>query len=83
VTLQIVVEIVGWIGAGLILVAYLLLSAGRLEARSTIYQGLNLFGAIAFVINSGWNGAIPSATLNVIWAAIALFALVRMAQARV
>ena len=81
-TLQIVVEIVGWIGAGMILVAYLLLSAGRLEARSTIYQGLNLFGAIAFVINSGWNGAIPSAALNVIWAAIALFALVRMAQAR-
>jgi hypothetical protein len=79
---NVAVEIVGWAGAGLILLAYLLLSAGRLEARSVLYQGLNLVGAIAFVINSGWNGAVPSAALNVVWAAIAVFALVRMARAR-
>lgn len=78
--LQIAVETVGWIGAALILLAYLLLSAGRLPARSVTYQGLNLVGAIAFVINSGWNGAIPSAALNVVWAGIAIFALVRMAR---
>jgi hypothetical protein len=74
------IEVIGWAGAGMILLAYLLLSAGRLAARSITYQGLNLVGAIAFVINSGWNGAIPSATLNVIWAGIAVFALVRMAK---
>lgn len=74
------VEVIGWAGAGLILVAYLLLSAGRLPARSTAYQGMNLVGALAFVINSGWNGAVPSATLNVVWAGIALFALVRIAR---
>jgi hypothetical protein len=79
---QIVIEIVGWLGAAMILLAYLLLSAGRIEARSTLYQGLNLLGAIAFVINSGWNGAIPSAALNVIWAGIALFALFRMLKVR-
>ena len=78
--MTLVIEIVGWAGAAMILIAYLLLSAGRLDARSTAYQGLNLVGAIAFVVNSGWNGAIPSATLNVIWAGIALFALVRMAR---
>ncbi|NNM76131.1 hypothetical protein HJG53_04305 [Sphingomonas sp. ID1715] len=76
------IEIIGWIGAGLILLAYLLLSAGRIPARSVIYQALNLLGAIAFVINSGWNGAIPSAALNVVWAGIAIFALVRMAQVK-
>lgn len=79
-TLSLLVETVGWIGAALILLAYLLLSAGRLEARSVTYQGLNLVGAIAFVINSGWNGAVPSAALNVVWAGIAVFALVRMAR---
>jgi hypothetical protein len=78
--MNLAVEIVGWAGAGLILLAYLLLSAGRLAARSVTYQGLNLVGAIAFVINSGWNGAIPSAALNVVWAGIAVFALVRMAK---
>lgn len=80
-TLALLVEIIGWIGAGLILLAYLLLSAGRLAARSAAYQGMNLVGAIAFVINSGWNGAVPSAALNVVWAGIAMFALVRMARA--
>ena len=80
-TLPLAVEIVGWAGAALILLAYLLLSAGRLPARSMAYQGMNLAGAIAFVVNSGWNGAVPSAALNVVWAAIALFAMVRMARA--
>lgn len=79
--MNLAVEIIGWVGAGMILAAYLLLSAGRLQAQSTIYQGLNLVGAIAFVINSGWNGAVPSATLNVVWAGIAIFALVRIVKA--
>jgi hypothetical protein len=72
------IETVGWAGAAMILAAYLLLSTGRVEARSVAYQALNLVGAIAFVINSGWNGAIPSASLNVVWAGIALFALIRL-----
>ena len=79
-TTGLLIEIVGWIGAGLILIAYLLLSAGRLPARSTAYQGMNLIGAICFVLNSGWNGAVPSAALNVVWAGIAVFALVRMGR---
>lgn len=79
---ELAVEAVGWAGAVIILVAYLLLSTGKLPARSIAYQVMNLVGAIGFVINSGWNGAIPSATLNVIWAGIALFALVRIMQAR-
>ena len=79
--LDLSIEIIGWTGAALILLAYLLLSAGRLPARSVAYQGANLLGAIAFAINSGWHGAVPSAALNVVWAGIALFALVRMARA--
>ena len=78
--LDLSIEIIGWTGAALILLAYLLLSAGRLPAKSLRYQGANLLGAIAFAINSGWHGAAPSAVLNVVWAGIALFALVRMAR---
>ncbi|MGH8284600.1 MAG: hypothetical protein ACRETT_02405 [Steroidobacteraceae bacterium] len=36
---------------------------------------MNVAGAIGFIINSGWNGAIPSAALNVVWLAIGLYAL--------
>ena len=68
----------GWAGAALILGAYALLTAGRLNADSAAYQGMNVAGVAGFVVNSGWNGAIPSAALNVVWAGIGLFALIRL-----
>ncbi|HVF83170.1 MAG TPA: hypothetical protein VM913_03245 [Sphingomicrobium sp.] len=74
-TVEFWVEAAGWIGAGLILGAYALLTAGRIAARSVAYQSMNVVGAVGFVINSGWNGAIPSAALNVVWAGIGLVAL--------
>jgi len=78
----VIVEIIGWLGAALILIAYILLSLGRIEAKSIAYQGLNVAGAAGFVINSGYNGAIPSAALNVIWMGIGLFALTHILRRR-
>ncbi len=72
---RLLLESIGWTGAALILFAYVMLSLGRLDGRSRVYQWLNVVGAIGFVINSGYNGAIPSATLNVIWAGIGLYTL--------
>jgi hypothetical protein len=43
---------------------------------------MNVVGAAGFIVNGWWNGAIPSATLNVIWLAIALFALWRIERRR-
>ncbi len=77
---RIIIETIGWTGAVLILVAYVLLSAGRLGGQSRLYQLMNLAGAICFIVNSGYNGAIPSAVLNVIWAGIGLFTLWRIAR---
>jgi hypothetical protein len=69
------IEIVGWIGALCILGAYVLLTLQRLDSQSRAYQGLNVVGALGFVINSGSNGAYPSAVLNVVWMGIGLYAL--------
>lgn len=74
---NLLIEATGWMAAGLILLAYAMLSTGRIAARSRLYQGLNLFGALGFIVNSGWNGAIPSAALNVIWMAVSCYALWR------
>jgi hypothetical protein len=68
------VEIVGWGGAVLILLAYLLLSAGRMTGQSLTYQAMNVVGAAGFVINGWWHGAIPSAALNVLWLLIGAIA---------
>ena len=69
------VEIVGWLGAALILAAYALLSMGKLHGRSTTYQWMNVVGSFGFVVNSGWNGAYPSAALNVVWLGIGAYVL--------
>ena len=76
------VEIAGWTGATLILLAYLLLSMGRLTGRSAVYQGMNVVGAAGFVVNGWWHGALPSASLNVIWMMIGAVALVQILRRR-
>jgi hypothetical protein len=75
--MKIAVEVIGWAGAVLILGAYALLSSGRLTAESRTYQLMNIFGAAGFALNSGWNGAYPSAALNVVWMGIGLYAVRR------
>jgi hypothetical protein len=76
------VEIVGWIGAALILLAYLLLSMGKLTGQSAVYQWMNVFGAAGFTVNGWWHGALPSAALNVIWMLIGGVTLWRVASKR-
>lgn len=81
---MIAVEVIGWAAALSILAAYALLTAGRFTARSPLYQWMNVLGAAGFILNSGVNGAYPSAVLNVIWmgiGAVALWSIARVARA--
>jgi hypothetical protein len=71
--LKYMIEIVGWLAAALMLSAYVLLTSGRLTSRSKIYHWFNVLSGAGFVINSGWNGAYPSAFINVVWMAIGLY----------
>ena len=79
---ELAIEVAGWAGAVLILLAYLLLSAGRFTGQSLAYQAMNVVGAAGFVINGWWHGALPSATLNVLWLMIGLFAAIRILKRR-
>jgi hypothetical protein len=79
---QVAVEAVGWAGAFLILLAYLLLSAGKLTGQSLVYQGMNVLGAAGFVINGWWHGALPSASLNVLWLLIGAISSWRILKKR-
>ena len=76
------VEAAGWVGAALILLAYLLLSMGKVSGQSALYQGMNVVGAAGFIVNGWWHGALPSAVLNVIWMMIGGVALWRMVAKR-
>jgi len=75
---QLAVEVVGWAGALLILLAYLLVTTGRLTGQSLAFQWMNLLGAAGFVVNGWAHRALPSASLNVVWMLIAAVALWRL-----
>jgi hypothetical protein len=76
--MKVAIEIIGWTGALLILAAYALLSAGKLRAQSLTYHLMNILGAAGFVVNSGWNGALPSAAMNVVWIGIGVYAVYQL-----
>lgn len=69
------IDIVGWIGAAALLVAYGLVSTRRVAADSTAYQLPNMIGSIFLMVNTIRYGAYPSAFVNLIWLGIALYAL--------
>jgi len=75
--LKIIIEIIGWTAAAMMLSAYVLLTTGRLRSLSPTYQWLNVLSGAGFIVNSGWNGAYPSAFLNLIWMGIGLYGLLR------
>jgi hypothetical protein len=67
------IEVIGWLAAAMMLSAYLLLTAGKISGHSRIYHWLNVLSGAGFIINSGWNGAYPSAFINVVWMMIGLY----------
>ncbi|MCP2344588.1 CBU_0592 family membrane protein [Nonomuraea roseoviolacea] len=73
-------EVAGWLGAGLLLLGYGLVTAGRLPAGGVAYQVVNLAGSLALMANSARNDAWPSAGLNLVWAVIGAVALVRLVR---
>jgi len=80
--IEIAVEVAGWAGASLILLGYLLITAGKLTGQSAVYQWMNVAGAAGFIVNGWWHGAIPSAALNVVWMLIGAVALLRIGAKR-
>jgi hypothetical protein len=55
---------------------------GRLTGQSAAYQAMNVAGAAGFIVNGWYHGAIPSASLNVVWMLIGGFALLRILKRR-
>jgi hypothetical protein len=71
------IDVVGWLGAVLLLAAYGLTAARKLAGHSAAFHALNLAGSAGLAANSAANHAFPSAALNAIWMAIGVIALVR------
>ena len=73
--IELVVDVLGWIGVAALLVAYGLVSARKLDGGSFPYQILNLLGSALLILNSLYYGAYPSVGINIAWIAIALISI--------
>ncbi|MBI3162612.1 MAG: hypothetical protein HYZ23_08885 [Chloroflexi bacterium] len=73
------INILGWIGTILYLVAYGLVSAKKAEGDSWTYQGLNIIAGALLIVNTIYLHAYPSAGLNIAWVGIAVLTLGRKA----
>ena len=67
----------GWAGAAALLIAYAMVSHKKLKNDSGAYQALNISGSLLLAANTIFYGSYPSTFVNLIWAAIAVFAIAR------
>jgi hypothetical protein len=74
---DLVADGLGWVGAGAVILAYALISAGRVGGRAVGYQLLNLGGSVLLIANTAHYGAFPSLGVNVVWAGVAGLTLAR------
>ena len=74
---NIIINILGWTGSILYLLAYALVSAKKAEGDSLLYQGMNIVAGCMVVIYTLALGAYATTGLNAVWVAIGLFVLGR------
>ncbi len=79
--MKLLIDVGGWIGAIMILLAYFLVSTRRVHGASVRYQALNVVGSILVGANALYYRALPSFSINLVWIGIAVMALVTRPQA--
>jgi len=71
------VNILGWTGSVLYLLAYALVSLKKTEGDSILYQGMNIVAGVLLVVYTIYLGAFATTALNATWVAIGIFTLGR------
>lgn len=73
----IILNILGWTGSTLYLLAYALVSMKKTQGDSLLYQGMNIVAGTLLVIYSIALDAYATIGLNTVWVAIGLLTLGR------
>lgn len=74
--MDLLINVLGWIGSIEVVVAYALNSSQKIKSDSITFQVLNFTGAIFLIINSIYKEAYPFTFINTVWAVIAIVAIV-------
>ena len=73
---------IGWLGTLAYIVAYLLLSIGKLKAEQKTYHLLNILGALGLIVNAIHLDDYPNIIVNIVWFAIGFMALIFIIKKR-
>lgn len=65
--MALLVNILGWIGSIILVLAYYLNSRDVINAQSVSYQGMNILASVLLIVNTVYYGAYPSSAVNVVW----------------
>ena len=68
-------DVLGWIGAAALLLAYAAVSFKKLAGDAVTYQLLNIAGSILLAANTTAYRAYPSSFVNLVWIGIAIFSV--------
>jgi hypothetical protein len=74
--------IIGYLGAGLFILSYFLLSNGKLKADQSVYQIMNVLGALCLIVNALKISDFPTLLVNGVWFMIGLVAYIRIVHQR-
>ena len=73
--MSIVFDALGWLGAILLLFAYVLVSSKRVEGSAASYQLLNIVGGLLLLSNNVHYEAYPSGFVNLVGSLVAIVAI--------
>jgi hypothetical protein len=76
------IQLIGWVGGVSLLLAYGLVTSGKLAATGSTYLAVNFFASIALGLSTAAAHAWPSTTVNALWLVIGLMPLTRALRAR-
>ena len=74
---MILLELIGWLGAGLLLLGFGLNLFRKIDANSPLYLWLNLVGSLLLLYNAYQNGAFPFVTVNLVWVVFSGYKLIK------
>lgn len=78
---RVLVEVVGWTGAGLVLFAYQRVAL-RKPSTGPSFAVMNSMGGACLILNGAYNGAWPSVGLNLVWVGVGVASLWRFSRER-
>lgn len=80
--MEIMINILGWVGSAALLLGFGLNSYQKIESKSITFLMLNITGGVLLIVYTAYFHAYANTTLNIIWVVVAIPALLRSTRSK-